>query len=56
MLFDQDELEAWLKQGRVVEVKASTPQAIAATNGPERSLGIVDISSPPIYHRSARYR
>jgi predicted DNA-binding transcriptional regulator AlpA len=56
MLFDQDELEAWLKQGRVVEAKASTPQAIAATNGPEGSLAIVDISASPIYHRSARYR
>lgn len=57
-LFDQEELEAWLKQGRIggstetpSTLEADIPKAatLAASN-------VVEISSPTIYHRSARYR
>ena len=44
-LFDQDELEAWLKQGRVgVEPRAEADEKV------------VEISQKRVYHRSARYR
>lgn len=56
MLFDQDELEAWLKQGRVAIHGESAPQMQAARELPERDMGIVDISTQRVYHRSARYR
>ncbi|MDR4468318.1 MAG: helix-turn-helix domain-containing protein [Nitrospira sp.] len=56
MLFDQEELEGWLKQGRVVEAKQPTTQPRALMPVLEPDSGLVDISSPRVYHRSARYR
>ncbi|NGZ98470.1 MAG: hypothetical protein CV089_20495 [Nitrospira sp. WS110] len=56
LLFDQDELEVWLKHGRLVETKAPTPQSTSVTNVPEVLSDIVDIPPLPVYHRSARYR
>lgn len=59
MLFDQDELEAWLKQGRIggsdeepVTVSAKQEQETDAWN----QNGVVDIQAGRVYHRSARYR
>lgn len=59
MLFDQDELEAWLKQGRIggsdeepVTVSAKQEQETDAGN----QNGIIDIQAGRVYHRSARYR
>jgi hypothetical protein len=56
ILFDQDELEAWLQQGRVVDAKPPTPQLMTLGTFSENDPGIVDISAPRVYHRSARYR
>jgi predicted DNA-binding transcriptional regulator AlpA len=59
MLFDQDELEAWLKQGRMdaddsrLERVAETTDQEAAS---EASSGAVEFSSPPVYHRNTRYQ
>jgi predicted DNA-binding transcriptional regulator AlpA len=47
ILFDQDELEAWLKQGRIDETAEVAPVA---------GFKVVDFPAPAIYHRSARYR
>lgn len=56
ILFDQDELEAWLQQGRVVDEKQPTPQLVTLNTLLEKEPGIVDISVPRVYHRTARYR
>ncbi|MEK7764396.1 MAG: helix-turn-helix domain-containing protein [Nitrospirota bacterium] len=59
MLFDQDELEAWLKQGRIggsdeeaVTVSARQEQEVDAGN----QNGVIDIQAGRVYHRSTRYR
>lgn len=59
MLFDQDELEAWLKQGRIggsdeelVTVSSSQEQKADAEN----QNSVIDIQAGRVYHRSARYR
>jgi len=52
ILFDQDKLEAWLKQGRIGglnEPASEMPEA-------EVGVGVVDISQPHVYHRNERYR
>lgn len=59
MLFDQDELEAWLKQGRIdgaAEVAVEASEVIKLPQVAEGRAGIVDISLQRVYHRSARYR
>ena len=57
MLFDQDELEAWLKQGRI---DGSEPTLEMPTTelgqAPEVAAGVVDISQPHVYHRQQLYR
>lgn len=58
MLFDQDELEAWLQQGRI-EADVSRGDYSGQTDPNDASKACpdpVDISSPRVYHRSARYR
>lgn len=59
MLFDQDELETWLKGGRIGVCEVSIPE-IPATIGShqmhEEGVSVVDISSGPVYHRNGRYR
>lgn len=59
MLFDKDELEAWLKQGRIGGPSASV-QEISATaerqQAPEIGAGVVDISQPYVYHRRQLYQ
>jgi len=59
MLFDQDELEAWLKQGRLERVFdertiVTEPQEPNPNTGSEAE--VVDIQVGPVYHRNARYR
>ena len=59
MLFDQDELEAWLRQGRIdatteFPVTASAPQE--PQSQPVSSAGVIDIQAGRVYHRNARYR
>lgn len=59
MLFDQDELEAWLRQGRISgigEAAIEKSETIELPQAAEGRTGIVDISSQRVYHRSARYR
>jgi excisionase family DNA binding protein len=59
LLFDQDELETWLKQGRLEGQSESVREIPATTKRhqvPEVAAGVVDISSRPIYHRNAQYR
>jgi predicted DNA-binding transcriptional regulator AlpA len=59
MLFDQDELEAWLRQGRIggrnedpLKAPAKQGQLIEV----ESRSHAVDIQAGRVYHRSARYR
>jgi len=59
MLFDQDELEAWLKQGRIGGLNEPTLEMPATTEfhqAPEVAVGVVDISSNPVYHRRQLYQ
>ena len=63
VLFDQDELEAWLKQGRIChqsDVPLGNYQPIewhpVTEPMTEVGAGVVEISSPRVYHRIARYR
>jgi hypothetical protein len=50
-LFDQDELEQLLKQGRVSE-----PTITRLEPSTEADEKVVEISQQRVYHRSARYR
>lgn len=59
MLFDQDELEAWLKQGRIEETNVPIPMAQECQAPPvsvDAPVGVVDIHGARVYHRLARYR
>lgn len=59
LLFDQNELEGLLKQGRIDGRGESTleiPATTALYQAPEVAAGLVDISSQRVYHRSGRYR
>jgi hypothetical protein len=54
MLFDQDELETWLKQGRI---GGQDETSIEMTSTAELSaVGVVDISSQHVYHRRQLYQ
>lgn len=57
MLFDQDELETWLKQGRIdgSEPTLEMP-AMGLRQTPEVAAEVVDISSQRVYHRNGCYR
>lgn len=59
MLFDQDELEAWLQQGRI-EANGGGGESLAHqdshNSAPKACAGPVDISRSGVYHRSPRYR
>ena len=59
MLFDQDELETWLRQGRIGgfdETAIEKSETIESHQARELGISIVDISSGPVYHRNGRYR
>ena len=59
MLFDQDELEAWLRQGRI-DATTVLPVTAPAPQEPQpqsvSAAGVMDIQLGRVYHRSARYR
>lgn len=59
MLFDQDELEGWLKQGRMgsfidEQTLVAEPQKIQ--HYADSPPGVMDIQIGRVYHRNARYR
>jgi predicted DNA-binding transcriptional regulator AlpA len=59
MLFDQDELESWLKQGGTCghsEPTLERPSTTEVHQATEVAVGVVDISQPHVYHRNERYR
>jgi predicted DNA-binding transcriptional regulator AlpA len=59
MLFDQDELESWLKQGRISgfdETAIEKSETTEVRHAPEVGVGSMDISSRRVYHRNGRYR
>jgi hypothetical protein len=59
ILFDQDELEAWLKQGRI-QMDVSSQESTSQSKNPMPTMhvssSVVDISSQSLYHRNPRYR
>ena len=58
-LFDQDELEVWLKQGRVDnhgELALELPARNELEQAPEVVADVVDIPSQRVYHRNGCYR
>jgi len=59
MLFDQNELEAWLKQGRMggsIDGPVTPPEPLSLQPNTERARESVDIQTGRVYHRNARYR
>lgn len=59
MLFDQDELEAWLKQGRIEGISEGSGSALCGQE--QHSVGenrvpVMDIQAGRVYHRLTRYR
>lgn len=56
MLFDQDELEAWLKQGRIGGKDETHTERTAIAELSEVGAGVVDISQPHVYHRRQLYQ
>lgn len=59
MLFDQEELEAWLRQGRMggsIDSPVTIPERQELQPNTESGAEIVDIQQGRVYHRSARYR
>lgn len=56
MLFDQYELETWMKQGRMVMEDQPVSPITAVDVASATEKGAVDISAPHVYHRSTRYR
>lgn len=59
MLFDQDELEAWLRQGRMggsMDEAALVPEPQMVQSHTESRPEVIDIQVGPVYHRNARYR
>ena len=59
ILFDQEELEIWLKQGRIDGQGHPSPGIPVTTTlhqTPKVVADAVDISSPPVYHRRQLYQ
>jgi predicted DNA-binding transcriptional regulator AlpA len=56
LLFDQDELEVWLRHGRIGGQDETSIEMTATAELSEVGVGVVDISSQHVYHRNARYR
>ena len=58
LLFDQDELEVWLKQGRVDSNREIAPKlpTLSLAQAPEAAADAVDIHCAGVYHRNPRYR
>lgn len=59
MLFDQDELQTWLKQGRIDGhggPALETPVATSSRQTPENAPDVVVISAQHVYHRRPLYQ
>jgi len=57
MLFDQDELEAWLRQGRMGgEVDTSNAKTITSESATVEAEAVVEIPAKHVYHRCGLYR
>ncbi len=58
LLFDQDELEAWVRIGRIepvpIETSAVAPPVPTLSSG--SVLNTLDIQKSDVYHRTPRYR
>lgn len=55
ILFDQEELEAWLRRGRIGQELQHT-EAAALQHETEAGSPAIEILDKPVYHRLARYR
>lgn len=59
MLFDQDELEAWLKQGYIEGISKRLDRNLCGQEQQrqgESQAPFMDIPARPVYHRNTRYR
>lgn len=57
MLFDLDELETWLRQGRMGgEVHTSNPKTITSEPATVEAEAVVEILAKRVYHRCGLYR
>jgi len=56
ILFDQDELETWLKQGRIACEENDQTQRNTIQKANEVCSIVVDIPQSSVYHRNSRYR
>lgn len=59
ILFDQEELEAWLRQGRMggsIDSPVTFAEGQELQPNTESGGAIIDIEGGRVYHRSARYR
>lgn len=66
LLFDQDELEVWVRSGRIEPVQIVSPASplVAAPSSREGPVALcavpaddgLDIQGPAVYHRNPRYR
>ena len=58
ILFDENELEVWLKQGRIGSLDKTAMERSQTTDlhAPESKSIVVDMSPQSVYHRNARYR
>jgi excisionase family DNA binding protein len=59
VLFDEEELEAWLKQGRSLIADAFPSESQAKrqqVHSGEIRKGVLESGEDTVYHRNARYR
>ena len=57
ILFDQDELEIWLRKVRMGgEIESSKPETIPSKPVNIAAEEVVEISAKGVYHRNPRYR
>lgn len=56
LLFDQDELEAWIKQGRMDCEEGDIGQKSTGVNTDQAEVTAVAIPQHTVYHRNPRYR
>lgn len=59
MLFDQDELEAWLRQGRIEGISEGPDKNLCRQDQQrqgESQSPLMDIQTGRVYHRNPRYQ
>jgi predicted DNA-binding transcriptional regulator AlpA len=57
IIFDQDELEMWLRKGRMGgEIESLKPETILSEPVTIAAEEVVEISAKRVYHRNPRYR